>query len=43
MVNFQRIKKDLEKSGELMLKIGSEEKLELNKHNISFDDSSQQI
>lgn len=43
MANFQRIKDELEKSGELMLKLGSGEKIELHKHNVSFDDSTQEI
>ena len=43
MANFQRIKDELEKSGELMLKLGSGEKLELHKHNVSFDDSTHEI
>lgn len=43
MANFQRIKEELEKSGELMLKLGSREKLELHKHNVSFDDSAKEI
>ena len=42
MANFQRIK-ELDKSGELMLKLGSGEKLELHKHNVSFDDTTQEI
>lgn len=43
MANFQRIKNELEKSGELMLKLGSGEKLELHKHNVTFDESTQEI
>jgi len=43
MVNFQRIKKELEQSGEVMLKLGSGEKIELHKHNVSFDESNQEI
>ena len=43
MANFQRIKDELEKSGELMLKLGSGEKIELHKHNASFDESTQEI
>ena len=42
MTNFQRIKDELDKSGELMLKIDSGEKLELHKHNVS-DESTQEI
>ena len=37
MANFQRIKDELEKSGELMLKLGSGEKLELHKHDIPLE------
>jgi hypothetical protein len=40
MANFQRIKEELEQNGELMLKLGSGEKLELHKHNVSFDEST---
>lgn len=43
MANFQRIKDELEKSGELILKLGSGEKMELHKHNVSFDESTQEI
>ena len=42
MVSFQRIKEELEKSGELMLKLGRE-KIELHKHNVTFDDSTKEI
>lgn len=43
MANFQGIKNELEKSGELMLKLGSGEKIELHKHNVTFDDSTKEI
>lgn len=43
MTNFERIKEELEKSGELMLKLSSGDKIELHKHNVSFDDSAQEI
>lgn len=43
MASFQRIKDELEKSGEVMIRLDTGEKLELHKHNISFDDSTQEI
>jgi len=43
MVNFQRIKDTLDKNGEVMVKIDSGETLEPHKHNVSFDDPSEEI
>ena len=43
MANFQRLREELEKSGEVMVKLGSGEKMELHKHNVSFDESTQEI
>lgn len=43
MADFNRIKEELEKSGELMLRLSTGEKIELHKHNVTFDESNKEI
>lgn len=43
MSNYEGIKESLEKNGETMIRLGTGEKLELHKHNVSFEDSKKEI
>lgn len=43
MVNFKALKESLDKNGEVMIRLDTGEKLELHKHNVSFNDSTQEI
>ena len=43
MSNYDKIKECLEKNGEVMIKLDAGDKIELHKHNVTFDDSSQEI
>ena len=43
MANYENIKKRLEESGEVMIRLDNNESIELHKHNVKFDDSSQEI
>ncbi|VFJ12379.1 hypothetical protein [Candidatus Nitrosocosmicus franklandus] len=39
----ENIKKCLEESGEVMIRLDNNESIELHKHNVRFEDSSQEI
>jgi len=43
MSNYDRVKECLEKNGEVMIKLDTGDKIELHKHNVTFEDSSQEI
>jgi len=43
MSNYDKIKECVEKNGEVMIKLDVGDKIELHKHNVTFDDSSQEI
>jgi hypothetical protein len=43
MANYENIKKCLDKSGEDMIRLDNNEHIELHKHNVQFDDGSQEI
>ncbi len=43
MAHFESIKSSVEKNGEVMIKLGSGEEFELHKHNVKFDDNTQEI
>jgi len=43
MSNYDKIKECLEKNGEVMIKLDAGDKIELHKHNVTFEDSSQEI
>ena len=39
MANYNSIKASLEKNGELMIRLDTGDKIELHKHNVTFEDS----
>ena len=39
MANYNSIKNSVETNGEVMIRLGSGEELELHKHNVRFDDN----
>jgi len=43
VTSFQRIKETLEQNGEVMLRLETGEKIELHKHNVTLDDSNEEI
>lgn len=43
MSNFKALKESLDKNGEVMIRLDNGEKIELHKHNVSFNDSTQEI
>jgi hypothetical protein len=43
MANFENIKKSLEQNGEVMIRLDNNEKIELHRHNVKFDDNSKEI
>jgi hypothetical protein len=43
MANYDSIKNSVESSGEVMIRLGSGEELELHKHNVRFDDNTKEI
>lgn len=43
MVNYEALKNSLEKNGEVMICVDSGEKIELHKHNVRFEDSTQEV
>ncbi|KAA2281371.1 hypothetical protein [Candidatus Nitrosocosmicus sp. SS] len=43
MANYENIKKCLEQNGEVMIRLDSNESIELHKHNMKFSDSSEEI
>jgi len=43
MVNLKALKESLDKNGEVMIRLDTGEKIELHKHNVSFNDSTQEI
>ncbi|MGD9534552.1 MAG: hypothetical protein AB7V56_12385 [Candidatus Nitrosocosmicus sp.] len=43
MANYENIKKCLDESGEVMIRLDNNESIELHKHNVKFDDASQEI
>ncbi len=43
MADYQTIKESVEKNGETMLRLDTGEKIELHKHNVTFNDSKKQI
>ncbi|HEY8109486.1 MAG TPA: hypothetical protein VIG05_01280 [Candidatus Nitrosotenuis sp.] len=43
MANFKALKESLEKNGEVMVKLDNGEKIELHKHNVTFNDSTQEV
>ncbi|MGD9535188.1 MAG: hypothetical protein AB7V56_15640 [Candidatus Nitrosocosmicus sp.] len=43
IANYENIKKCLDESGEVMIILDNNESIELHKHNVKFDDTSQEI
>lgn len=43
MANFKALKESVEKNGEVMIRLDTGEKVELHKHNVSFNESTQEI
>jgi len=43
MADFDAIKSSLDKNGELMIRLDTGEKIELHKHNVTFEDSRKEI
>lgn len=43
MTIYENIKKCLEESGEAMVRLDNNESIELHKHNVKFQDSTQEI
>jgi hypothetical protein len=43
MANYDSIKNSVETNGEVMIRLGSGEELELHKHNLRFDDNTKEI
>jgi hypothetical protein len=43
MANYDSIKNSVETNGEVMIRLGSGEELELHKHNVRFDDNTKEI
>ncbi|KAA2281367.1 hypothetical protein [Candidatus Nitrosocosmicus sp. SS] len=43
IANYENIKKCLDESGEVMIILDNNESIELHKHNVKFDDASQEI
>lgn len=43
MANFKALKESVEKNGEVMIRLDTGEKIELHKHNVSFNESTQEI
>ncbi|MEX0861474.1 hypothetical protein [Nitrosopumilus sp.] len=43
MADYNAIKSSVEKNGELMIRIDTGEKIELHKHNVTFEDSRKEI
>ncbi len=43
MANYDSIKSSVEKNGELMIRLDNGDKIELHKHNVTFDDSTKEI
>ena len=43
MANFESLKDRVENDGEVMIRLGSGEEIELHKHNVKFDDNTKEI
>jgi hypothetical protein len=43
MANYDSIKNSVETNGEVMIRLGSGEELELHKHNVRFEDNTKEI
>lgn len=43
MSNIKALKESLDKNGEVMIRLDNGEKIELHKHNVTFNDSTQEI
>ena len=43
MANYDSIKNSVETNGEVMIRLGSGEELELHKHNVRFDENTKEI
>lgn len=43
MASYEALKASLEKNGEVMIRLDTGDKIELHKHNVTFDDSAKEI
>ena len=43
MADYNAIKSSLDKNGELMIRLDTGDKIELHKHNVSFEDANKEI
>lgn len=43
MADYNAIKKRLDEYGEIMIRVDTGEKIELHKHNVSFEDSTKEL
>ncbi len=43
MSNIKALKESLDKNGEVMIRLDNGEKIELHKHNVTFNDGAQEI
>lgn len=43
MASYEALKASVEKNGEVMIRLDTGDKIELHKHNVTFDDSTKEI
>jgi hypothetical protein len=43
MANYKSLKASVDKNGEVMIRLDTGESIELHKHNVSFNDNTQEI
>jgi hypothetical protein len=43
MANFEAVKTSLDQNGELLIRLDTGEKMELHKHNVSFEKTTEEI
>jgi hypothetical protein len=43
MANYEALKASLDKNGEVMIQVDTGEEIELHKHNVRFEDSTEEI
>jgi hypothetical protein len=43
MANYETLKSNVEKNGEVMIRLDTGEKIELHKHNVKFENATKEI
>jgi hypothetical protein len=43
MASYEALKASVEKNGEVMIRLDTGDKIELHKHNVTFDDATKEI